>query len=143
LRTESSGSFNGRHDTPSLTGVAQALNVPQSCQLISSSTQDDMKRVAQLSPSSMLVPSEHQFLFSEEFTGDADAFFRACADHQLEGIVSKLASSKYRSGRSKTCNRVLHASPTAFWHSPDLSLGGGLRGSLFGLGITLPFSPSG
>src|SRR5262249_7551020 len=39
--------------------------------------------------------------------------------------VSKLASSKYRSGRSKTCNRVLHASPTAFWHSPDLSLGAG------------------
>jgi bifunctional non-homologous end joining protein LigD len=49
-----------------------------------------------------LVPSEHPFLFSEEFTGDASAFFRACADHQLEGIVSKLASSKYRSGRSKT-----------------------------------------
>jgi len=49
-----------------------------------------------------LVPSEHPFLFSEEFTGDADAFFKACADHQLEGIVSKLASSKYRSGRSKT-----------------------------------------
>jgi ATP-dependent DNA ligase len=41
-------------------------------------------------------------LFSEEFTGDAAAFFQACADHQLEGIVSKLASSKYRSGRSKT-----------------------------------------
>jgi bifunctional non-homologous end joining protein LigD len=49
-----------------------------------------------------LVPTEHPFLFSEEFTGDAAAFFRACADHQLEGIVSKLASSKYRSGRSKT-----------------------------------------
>src|SRR6187455_737302 len=49
-----------------------------------------------------LVPSEHPFLFSEEFTGDAAAFFQACADHQLEGIVSKLASSKYRSGRSKT-----------------------------------------
>jgi bifunctional non-homologous end joining protein LigD len=49
-----------------------------------------------------LVPSEHPFLFSEEFTGDATAFFRACADRQLEGIVSKLASSKYRSGRSKT-----------------------------------------
>jgi bifunctional non-homologous end joining protein LigD len=48
-----------------------------------------------------LFPSEHPFLFSEEFTGDADAFFRACADHQLEGIVSKLATSKYRSGRSK------------------------------------------
>jgi bifunctional non-homologous end joining protein LigD len=49
-----------------------------------------------------LVLTEHPFLFSEEFTGDAAAFFRACADHQLEGIVSKLASSKYRSGRSKT-----------------------------------------
>ena len=49
-----------------------------------------------------LVPSGHPFLFSEEFTGDAAAFFQACADHQLEGIVSKLASSKYRSGRSKT-----------------------------------------
>jgi bifunctional non-homologous end joining protein LigD len=49
-----------------------------------------------------LIPTERPFLFSEEFTGDAAAFFRACADHQLEGIVSKLASSKYRSGRSKT-----------------------------------------
>jgi len=49
-----------------------------------------------------LIPNEHPFLFSEEFTGDAAAFFQACADHQLEGIVSKLASSKYRSGRSKT-----------------------------------------
>jgi bifunctional non-homologous end joining protein LigD len=49
-----------------------------------------------------LVPTEHPFLFSEEFTGDAAAFFKACADHQLEGIVSKLATSKYRSGRSKT-----------------------------------------
>ena len=49
-----------------------------------------------------LVPSEHPFLFSEEFTGNAAAFFQACADRQLEGIVSKLASSKYRSGRSKT-----------------------------------------
>jgi bifunctional non-homologous end joining protein LigD len=49
-----------------------------------------------------LVPTERPFLFSEEFTGDADAFFKACADHQLEGIVSKLASSKYRGGRSKT-----------------------------------------
>jgi bifunctional non-homologous end joining protein LigD len=57
-----------------------------------------------------LVRSEHPFLFSEEFTGDADAFFKACADHQLEGIVSKFASSKYRSGRSKTWlkTKMLH-----------------------------------
>jgi DNA ligase D-like protein (predicted ligase) len=49
-----------------------------------------------------IVPTKHPFLFSEDFTGDAAAFFQACADHQLEGIVSKLASSKYRSGASKT-----------------------------------------
>jgi bifunctional non-homologous end joining protein LigD len=49
-----------------------------------------------------LIPNEPPFLFSEEFTGDAAAFFQACADHQLEGMVSKLASSNYRSGRSKT-----------------------------------------
>jgi len=40
--------------------------------------------------------------FSEEFVGDAAAFFRACASHELEGIVSKLVTSRYRSGRSKT-----------------------------------------
>jgi bifunctional non-homologous end joining protein LigD len=28
-----------------------------------------------------LIPTEHPFLFSEEFTGDAAAFFQACADH--------------------------------------------------------------
>ena len=40
--------------------------------------------------------------FSDEFTGDSAAFFRACTKHGLEGVVSKLASSRYRSGRSKT-----------------------------------------
>ena len=40
--------------------------------------------------------------FSEEFVGDADALFRACRIHQLEGMVSKLANSSYRSGRSRT-----------------------------------------
>jgi bifunctional non-homologous end joining protein LigD len=49
-----------------------------------------------------LIPTEHPFLFSEEFTGDAASFFQACADQQLEGVISKLATSKYRSGRSKT-----------------------------------------
>jgi bifunctional non-homologous end joining protein LigD len=45
---------------------------------------------------------ESPIQFSEEFIGDAAAFFRACAAHELEGIVSKLATSRYRSGRSKT-----------------------------------------
>ena len=39
--------------------------------------------------------------FSEEFIGDSAAFFRACAEHGLEGVVSKLVTSRYRSGRSK------------------------------------------
>ena len=61
-----------------------------------------------------LIPSEHPFLFSEEFTGEADAFFKACADQQLEGIVSKLASSKYRSGRSKTWLKTKCFSESSF-----------------------------
>jgi bifunctional non-homologous end joining protein LigD len=40
--------------------------------------------------------------FSEEFEGDGQALFKACAERQLEGIVSKHAMSRYRSGRSKT-----------------------------------------
>jgi len=46
--------------------------------------------------------SDSRIQFSEEFIGDAAAFFRACAAHELEGIVSKLATSRYRGGRSKT-----------------------------------------
>src|SRR5262245_45569597 len=51
----------------------------------------------------LLPPDDtRRIQFSEEFDGDAVAFFQACADRQLEGIVSKLASSRYRSGRSKS-----------------------------------------
>ena len=45
---------------------------------------------------------ESRIQFSEEFDGDGDAFFKACAQHGLEGIVSKLALAQYRSGRTKT-----------------------------------------
>ena len=40
--------------------------------------------------------------FSEEFGGDGDALFSACAQQGLEGIVSKYALAPYSSGRSKT-----------------------------------------
>jgi DNA ligase D-like protein (predicted ligase) len=50
----------------------------------------------------LLADAETPLQFSEAFAGNAAAFFRACADHQLEGMVSKLASSHYRSGRTKT-----------------------------------------
>ena len=46
---------------------------------------------------------ESRSQFSGEFTGDADALFAACAERRLEGIVSKLANSRYRPGvRTKT-----------------------------------------
>ena len=50
----------------------------------------------------LLRRSESPLQFSEEFTGDPAAFFQACAEHRLEGMISKLATSRYRSGRSKT-----------------------------------------
>ncbi|MGA8433623.1 MAG: hypothetical protein WB713_02295, partial [Methyloceanibacter sp.] len=40
--------------------------------------------------------------FSDEFDGDGNALFKACAEQELEGIVSKLALAPYRSGRSRT-----------------------------------------
>jgi bifunctional non-homologous end joining protein LigD len=51
-----------------------------------------------------LIGSDEESLlqFSEEFRGDGAAFFKACADKGLEGIVSKHVLAPYRSGRSKT-----------------------------------------
>ena len=46
--------------------------------------------------------SNARIQFSEEFNGSGAAFFGACADHKLEGIVSKHALAPYRSGRGKT-----------------------------------------
>jgi bifunctional non-homologous end joining protein LigD len=40
--------------------------------------------------------------FSDEFDGDGDALFKACAQRGLEGIVSKHSLAPYRSGRSRT-----------------------------------------
>jgi ATP-dependent DNA ligase len=45
---------------------------------------------------------ESRIQFSDEFQGDGDALFKVCAQHGLEGIVSKHALAPYRSGRSKT-----------------------------------------
>ena len=46
--------------------------------------------------------AESRIQFSDEFVGDGDALFKACAEQELEGIVSKHALAPYRSGRSKT-----------------------------------------
>jgi bifunctional non-homologous end joining protein LigD len=53
--------------------------------------------------SQLLSPDETSPMqFSQEFVGEAAAFFGVCVEHGLEGIVSKRASSRYRSGRSKS-----------------------------------------
>jgi bifunctional non-homologous end joining protein LigD len=46
--------------------------------------------------------AESRIQFSEEFDGDGAALFRACAEKELEGIVSKHSLAPYRSGRSRT-----------------------------------------
>jgi bifunctional non-homologous end joining protein LigD len=45
---------------------------------------------------------ESSIQFSEEFIGEGAVLLKACAEHGLEGIVSKQALAPYRSGRSKT-----------------------------------------
>jgi bifunctional non-homologous end joining protein LigD len=45
---------------------------------------------------------ESRIQFSEEFDGDGAVLFKACAEHGLEGIVSKHVLARYSSGRSKT-----------------------------------------
>ena len=49
---------------------------------------------------------ESRIQFSDEFDGDGDALFKACADKGLEGIVSKHALAPYRSGRSKSWHKT-------------------------------------
>ena len=46
--------------------------------------------------------AQSRIQFSDEFDGDGAALFKACAEKELEGIVSKHALAPYRSGRSKT-----------------------------------------
>ena len=49
---------------------------------------------------------ESRIQFSEEFDGEGEDLFQACARHGLEGIVSKHALAPYSSGRSKTWLKI-------------------------------------
>jgi len=52
---------------------------------------------------------ESSIQFSDEFVGEGAVLFKACAEHGLEGIISKQALAPYRSGRTNTwlkCNLV-------------------------------------
>jgi hypothetical protein len=48
-----------------------------------------------------LVPSEHPFLFSEEFTGDAAAFFQACAITSLRALFPRLPHRNTEAGGAR------------------------------------------
>ena len=38
--------------------------------------------------------------FSDDFVGEGAALFKACGERGIEGVVSKVDTSRYRSGRS-------------------------------------------
>ena len=51
----------------------------------------------------VITPDPHSPLqFSEDFSEGGAALFRACSELGLEGVVSKLSTSRYRRGRFKT-----------------------------------------
>ena len=61
------------------------------------------------------IDEESRIQFSEEFDGDGDALFNACAQHGLEGIVSKQALAPYRSGRTKTWLKTKCFTESTLW----------------------------
>jgi bifunctional non-homologous end joining protein LigD len=61
-----------------------------------------------------LIRTPSRLQFSEEFTGSGADLFRACIEHGLEGLVSKLSSSRYRSGRTKTWLKTKCFTESAF-----------------------------
>src|SRR5690606_23172381 len=50
---------------------------------------------------SVVQPADGRIQYSQHVQGGGEAFFRAAEKHELEGIVSKKASSVYTSGPSK------------------------------------------
>ncbi|HEX2380661.1 MAG TPA: hypothetical protein VHI74_08005 [Methyloceanibacter sp.] len=61
-----------------------------------------------------LIPTEHPFLFSEEFTGDAASFFRACADQQLK---ASFPNSPHRNTEADAARRGLRRNASLKAHS--------------------------
>jgi ATP-dependent DNA ligase len=49
-----------------------------------------------------IAPAEKRLQFSRHVEGDGTAFFRAVENLKIEGMVSKSATSCYRSGASRT-----------------------------------------
>jgi bifunctional non-homologous end joining protein LigD len=60
---------------------------------------------------------ESAIQFSDEFDGDGDVLFKACVEHGLEGIMSKLALAPYRSGRTRTWLKTKCFTESTLWWS--------------------------
>src|SRR4051794_35601020 len=68
-------------------------------------------------PGQVVEPDRARLLairYSEPFHGDGQAFFAAAVKHGLEGIVSKMASSPYRSGPSKAWRKTKNVTESEF-----------------------------
>jgi bifunctional non-homologous end joining protein LigD len=59
-------------------------------------------------------PKSGAILFSEEFEGDGEEFFKLACAHELEGIVSKRVDLPYLSGRSQDWLKVKCVQSDAF-----------------------------
>jgi bifunctional non-homologous end joining protein LigD len=69
---------------------------------------------------------ESSIQFSEEFGGEGAVLLKACAEHGLEGIISKQALAPYRSGRTKTwlkCKCFTESSFLVVWTDRDRKTG--------------------
>src|SRR5262249_1933512 len=58
---------------------------------------------------------ESRIQFSDEFDGDGNTQFKACAEQALEGIVSKHALAPYLSGRSRTWLKNASPNRPSWW----------------------------
>ncbi|WP_312891353.1 ATP-dependent DNA ligase [Mesorhizobium silamurunense] len=57
----------------------------------------------------LVEPGVGKIQYSEHFEGDALAIFRAIEKTRLNGVISKRADSRYRSGPSKTWLKVRYS----------------------------------
>ena len=70
-----------------------------------------------------MANTSEQVIYSENILEDGDEFYKVSCEHQLEGIVSKLADSPYRSGRNDLWAKTKCSSRQEFviggWTNPQ------------------------
>ena len=64
---------------------------------------EELRSIGNSTPPTLPATDEESSIqFSEEFIGEGAVLLKACAEHGLEGIISKQALAPYHSGRTKT-----------------------------------------